>query len=185
LHSLKATSPTKFVDSKFIVGDQPMQQTSTFWRYKIRPFNWDDLYAVQALINVIAQHEQHPYYYSLEWLYYVLNQPNVNAERNCFVALLETGRVIGYSRVESSNDVTRYKAVAGVHSDFRRVGVGQGLITINDFNLLLTNTSNMALTATRQSSPHNLTTASLLTRMGYTQTIPDENNYLLWEKQLR
>lgn len=162
-----------------------MQPISTFWRYKIRPFNWDDLYAVQALINVIAQHEQDPYYYSLEWLYYVLNQPNVNAERNCFVASLETERVIGYSRVDSSDDVTRHKTLAGVHPDFKSVGVGQGLITINDFNLLSTHASNMALTVARQSSPHNPTTSSLLTRMGYTQTTADENNNLLWKKQLR
>ena len=162
-----------------------MQQSKTFWRYKLRPFKWDDLYAIQALTNVIAQHEQDPYLYSLEWLYFVLEQPNVNPERNCFVAILETDRIIGYSRIEASEDRSQVKVFAGTHPDFEGAGIGRGLIAISDFNSLSIQSSNLPLTITRQSSSHNLNSANLLSRMGYTQTVTNENNQQLWEKQMR
>lgn len=162
-----------------------MQPTSQFWRFKLRPFTWDDLYTMQALLNIIAQHEQDPYLYTLEWLYYVLEQPNVNAERNCFVAILETGRLIGYSRIELSDDATQYRVSAGVHPDFSRIGVGQGLIAINDFNLMAIHPANNPFIVRRQSFTHNPKSTKLLKRMGYVQLSADNNHHIMWEKSLR
>ena len=162
-----------------------MQSTSQFWRYKLRPFTWDDLYTVQALLNVISQYEQDPHFYTIEWLYYVLEKPNVNAKRNCFVAILETDRIIGYSRVESKDDLSQWKVSAGVHPEFTGIGIGQGLIRVNDFNLMAIHPSNQPLIVIRQSFTHNKKSIKLLTRMGYKQLSIGEENHVLWEKTLR
>jgi len=139
---------------------------------------------MQALLNLIAEHEQDPYVYSLEWLYFVLEQPAVNPERNCFVALLETDRIIGYSRIESSEDDSQRQVLAGVHPDFEGIGVGQGLIAISDFNLLSIHPANKPLTIIRQSFVDNINSTNLLQRMDYRQISTNENQHVLWEKQL-
>lgn len=161
-----------------------MHLSPKFWRFKLRPFKWDDLYTVQALLNIIAEHEQDPYVYSLEWLYFVLEQSGINAECNCFVAMLETNRIIGYSRIESNDDMTQYRVSAGAHPNFEGIGVGQGLIMINDFNLLSIHPPNQPLTIIRQSFRHNTNSSKLLTRLGYRQTSVDDNNHIVWEKHL-
>ena len=162
-----------------------MQSSSQFWRFKLRPFKWDDLYTVQALLNVIAEYERDAYLYSLEWLYFILKESHINAERDCFVALLETDRIIGYSRIESSGDASYRRTWAGVHPDFEGIGVGQGLIAISDFNQLSNCATNQSLRIIRQSFSHNINATNLLTRMGYSQTSSEDNNHVFWEKQLR
>ena len=161
-----------------------MQPNTNFWRYRIRPFKWDDLYALQALINVVARHEKDSYYYNLEWLHFVLNQPHVDTGRTCFVAQLDNDRIVGYSRVEASEDVSCRKVFAGVHPKFRAIGVGRALIAANDFNLMSIQPVDTPLTVVRQSPPDNRVCADLLSRRGYVQTLVDDKDYLWWEKQL-
>jgi len=156
-----------------------------YWRIKLRKFKWDDLYAVQALLNMIAEDEDDPYFYNLEWLHYVLNQSEVNAEENCFVATVYGGKVVGYSRVESGNNPSQVRVFAGTHPNMTGIGVGRALVTVNDFNLLATHPPDTSLTVIRRTPCEQALSASLLTRAGYHQTGTDEDDYLLWEKRLR
>lgn len=162
-----------------------MEQNFDFWRFKFRPFDWDDLYGVQALINVIAQDEDTPYHYSLEWLYFVLNQDGVNATETCFVATLESDRLVGYSRYDVSDDPCRWIVQAGVHPDFTGIGIGRGLIAVNDFNALLHHPTHTPLIIDRQSSPNHQAAQSLLQHTGYHPVASDDDTVLCWEKALR
>ena len=161
-----------------------MQPDFNFWRYKFRPFKWDDLYGVQALINVISQYDPLPQYYSLEWLHTALSQPEVKAEENCFVATIETDRLVGFSRIEAGCTPTCYMVIAGVHPDFRGMGIGRGLIAISDFNLMANHSGDSSLRVRRQSSPTATSDSSLLAYVGYHRIKSDDDTRLLWEKQL-
>lgn len=152
---------------------------------KLRKFKWDDLYAVQALINLIAEDESDPFFYNLEWLHFVLNQAGVDAERNCFIATVYEGRIVGYSRIESSENPSQRKVFAGTHPNFRNIGVGRALIALSDFNLQTIHPPNTPLNIIRRSSSHNPSANHILTEKGYQQTGSDGNDKLLWKRQLQ
>ena len=113
-----------------------MNQKLDFWRVTLRKFKWNDLYAVQALINVIAEDEAVPFFYNMEWLHYVLNQPIVDAETNCFVATVYGGKVVGYSRLQATEHSSRKTVIAGTHPKMRDNGIGRSLVTLSDFNMM-------------------------------------------------
>ena len=162
-----------------------MKLNFDYWRFKFRPFKWDDLYNVQALINVIAQDEAIPYHYSLEWLYFVLDQTGVNATQSCFVATLESDRLIGFSRYEVHDDPCRWTVQAGVHPEFKGIGIGRWLIAVNDFNALRHRPQSAPLIVHRQSSPQNPSATALLKYVGYHTVESEDDTVLHWEKQLR
>lgn len=156
-----------------------------FWRVKHRKFKWDDLYNVQALINMVAEEEGDPYFYNLEWLYFVLNQPDIKPQKNCFVATVYGGRIVGYSRIEATEDPTRWKAFAGTHPNMQNIGVGRALITVNDLNLMMIHPDDEPLTVIRQSQADHYPSADLLAHAGYHQSDVDAENTIIWEKHLR
>jgi len=117
-------------------------------------------------------------------LHFVLSQDKVNATQTSFIATLENDRVVGFSRVELSDNPEQYPVFTGVHPDFKNVGIGRGLIAINDFNMLLRHPNQTPLTVIRQTSPHNSLASRLLTHVGYQQTSADEQA-LYWKKTLR
>ena len=140
------------------------------WRVMIRPFSWDDLYSLQALINIIAEHDQDEYEYSLEWLHFVLNQADVDATQNCFVATLPSERLIGYSRVEQDEDADCVRVYAGVHPDYRGIGVGRWLVQVNDFNLLSQRPPHQSFTILRPLTTPHYAVEDLLDCAGYEPT---------------
>lgn len=162
-----------------------MKLNFDYWRFKFRPFKWDDLYNVQALINVIAQDEAVPFHYSLEWLYFVLNQEGVNATQTCFVATLENDRLIGFSRYEVNDTPCRWTVHSGVHPEFTEIGIGRGLIAVNDFNAQVHRPQQTPLIVCRQSSPQNQSATALLKHIGYHPVESEDDTVLHWEKTLR
>jgi|GEM_PF-2867131 len=155
------------------------------WRVKLRKFKWDDLYAVQALINMIAEDENDPYFYNLEWLHFHLNQQAVNAEQNCFVSTVYGGKIVGYSRIEIGDDPTRITVHAGTHPNMQGIGIGRSLVRLNDFNLLAISPHDKPLIVVRHTATDHQPSADLLACAGYDQTDVNEDNHLMWEKQLR
>lgn len=158
---------------------------SNHWRVTIRPFKWDDLYAVQGLINQIAQYEDDPNFYTLEWLHFVLSQTGVDAEQNCFVAVLPTDRIIGFSRITQEN-ASSICVYGGVHPDFRGVGAGRWLLTISDLNMLMKLKRDESLRVQRCIFAANYTGWHLLECAGYRlHSRDDETNQLVWQKEIR
>lgn len=160
------------------------QHMLDFWRVKHRKFNWDDLYSLQALINMIAEDENDPYFYNLEWLHFVLSQLDVNAEDNCFVATVYGGRIVGYSRIETVENPSYIRVLAGTHPNMQGIGIGRALIAVNDFNLMAKHSGNQPLTVVRQTPPDHAPSIQLLTHAGYKQVDTAEDGKFLWEKQL-
>ncbi len=156
-----------------------------FWRVKHRKFKWDDLYNMQALINMIAENEDDPLFYTLEWLHYELSQPDVNPTENCFVATIYGGRIVGYSRLVAGDDPTYKTVVAGTHPNMHNVGIGRALITVNDFNLMAILPDEQPLTIARTSQINHEPSVKILTYARYEQVGTSDNDTLLWEKQVR
>lgn len=150
------------------------------WRVSIRPFTWDDLYSLQALINIIADHDRDGYTYSLEWLYFVLDKPAVDATKNCFIATLPNDRIIGYSRVEDDAKADCVRVYGGVHPDYRNLGIGRWLIQVNDFNLLSQRPPHQPLTILR---PVNTPQPSIKDLLGYAGYQPSAEAHI-WQKTL-
>lgn len=162
-----------------------MQPNYNYWQFRFRPFKWNDLYTVQALINVIASDDNVQLYYSLEWLYFVLNKEDFDATQDCFVATLPTDRIIGFSRVGKDDNSTTHQVFAGVHPDFRGIGIGHGLIRVNDFNIQYRYFDQSTLRIQRQSPSDNGAAIQLLTHAGYQQITSDDDTHLFWEKTFR
>lgn len=137
----------------------------------LRPFAWDDLPALVAVINAAAAHDGEDQATTLDALRERFTRPYFEPERNCVVAALPDGTLAGYCTAELDPRLGKGWGTGVVRPDYRRRGIGMRLLRAADARHRERAAQEVApdlpVSVTRYTRDTNAATIALLERGGY------------------
>jgi ribosomal protein S18 acetylase RimI-like enzyme len=139
--------------------------------FTIRPFDWADLDTLVNVINRSVEANQEDHFTNLDALRARFEAPYFTPRENCFVALTDDHRVIGYITAELDPRIGQGWGEGHVDPDVRHQGIGTALLQIADSRHVERAPElfkpDLGLTITRYSSDSNAATCALLENAGY------------------
>ncbi len=103
----------------------------------LRTFRWDDLDSLLELTNRALEADQQDRRMTLDDVRHDFEQPNLQPESNCFVAVTPDGTLVGSAGIEIFDpEKGQAHSYGRVHPDYRRRGIGSQLVHATQARLL-------------------------------------------------